>query len=68
MKYEDVEDIDTKPTIGYNVEEIRFGKMVMTMWDLGGQQKLRGLWSEYYGKQWPGCLIRGMEIKVIPDP
>ena len=62
MKYGDVEDIDTTPTIGFNVDEIQFGKMVMTLWDLGAQEKMRQQWSEHYGKQWPGCLIRGLEI------
>ena len=50
LKYGDSEQaVETRPTIGYNVEEIHFGRLVMTLWDLGGQNKLRGLWSEYYG-------------------
>ena len=38
----------TIPTVGFNVEEIKFGKLTMTIWDIGGQDKIRMLWRHYY--------------------
>lgn len=38
----------TIPTIGFNVETIEYKKLTMTIWDIGGQDKLRGLWHHYY--------------------
>lgn len=42
------ETVTTVPTIGFNVETVRFGKNALTMWDIGGQDKLRALWRHYY--------------------
>lgn len=42
------EKTHTVPTIGFNVETIYFGKLQMTMWDIGGQHKLRSLWKHYF--------------------
>ena len=44
------ENICTIPTIGFNVEEIVFENLTMTVWDVGGQEKLRTLWRHYYGE------------------
>lgn len=39
----------TAPTIGFNVEIVKPIKgLKFTMWDIGGQAKLRRLWSNYY--------------------
>ena len=43
----------TVPTIGFNgtehsVEVITRGKLTMTVWDMGGQDKIRKLWSHYF--------------------
>ena len=38
----------TIPTIGFNVEEVNYKNLSMTMWDVGGQDKIRRLWSHYY--------------------
>ena len=32
------------PTIGFNVEHVEYKNIDMTMWDVGGQTKLRHLW------------------------
>ena len=37
----------TVPTIGFNVEELIHGKVTIQAWDLGGQHKLRELWTHY---------------------
>jgi len=36
------------PTIGFNVETVKIGKSNMLVWDIGGQEKIRGLWRHYY--------------------
>ncbi len=36
------------PTIGFNVEEINYKEMNFTIWDVGGQDKIRVLWKHYY--------------------
>lgn len=38
----------TMPTIGFNVETLKLGNSSLVMWDIGGQEKLRGLWRHYY--------------------
>ena len=40
--------VTTIPTIGFNVEEVKYKNLSMTMWDVGGQDKIRRLWSHYY--------------------
>lgn len=38
----------TVPTVGQNVATIRLEDCYLKIWDVGGQQSLRGLWSSYY--------------------
>ena len=40
--------IMTIPTIGLNVEHIKYKKINTIIWDLGGQDKIRPLWKHYY--------------------
>jgi small GTP-binding protein len=40
--------ITTIPTIGFNVETVEYKKLKFTMWDVGGQDKIRQLWRHYY--------------------
>lgn len=42
------EVVTTIPTVGFNVERVEYKKMDMTIWDIGGQSKLRPLWRHYY--------------------
>jgi len=42
------ECISSVPTVGFNVEHIVYKKLDMTMWDVGGQDKIRRLWNHYY--------------------
>lgn len=42
------ESTTTVPTIGFNVEEIDYKGLKFTVWDIGGQSKLRDLWHHYY--------------------
>ena len=38
----------TIPTIGFNVETIHYGNLTFTCFDIGGQEKIRRLWHNYY--------------------
>lgn len=40
--------IDTEPTLGFNVEVVEHNGVRMTMWDLGGQAKIRSCWKKYF--------------------
>ena len=38
----------TIPTIGFNVETVEYKNIAFTVWDVGGQDKIRPLWRHYY--------------------
>ena len=40
--------VNTIPTIGFNVEVMRYKNIEMNCWDIGGQEKIRKLWYHYY--------------------
>merc|ERR1719411_2612598 len=42
------EIVTTIPTIGFNVEALEYKSLSMTVWDVGGQDKIRPLWRHYY--------------------
>ena len=42
------ETIKTIPTIGFNVETLDYKGLNFTVWDVGGQDKIRVLWKHYY--------------------
>merc|ERR1711865_13684 len=42
------ETVTTTPTIGFNVENVEYKNISFTMWDVGGQDKIRRLWRHYY--------------------
>ena len=42
------EVVTTIPTIGFNVETVEYKKVKFTVWDVGGQDKIRTLWRHYY--------------------
>ena len=43
------EQVATIPTIGFNVETVSPCKgLTFTVWDVGGQKKIRQLWRHYY--------------------
>ncbi|CAM9932746.1 unnamed protein product [Heterosigma akashiwo] len=42
------ESIHTIPTIGFNCEAVKYGKLEFNIWDIGGQKKLRNLWRYYF--------------------
>ena len=42
------EVLSTVPTIGFNVEKVQYKNVLFTVWDVGGQEKLRPLWRHYF--------------------
>merc|ERR1711904_711512 len=42
------EVVTTIPTIGFNVEKVEYKNINFTVWDIGGQDKIRKLWRYYY--------------------
>ena len=42
------EVVKTIPTIGFNVETVEYRNISFTVWDVGGQDKIRPLWRHYY--------------------
>ena len=41
------ENVTTIPTVGFNVEEITFHNLTMTVWDVGGQKIIRYYDTKY---------------------
>merc|ERR1712025_1517471 len=42
------EVLTTIPTVGFNVETVEYKNISFTVWDVGGQDKIRKLWRYYY--------------------
>ena len=34
--------------VGFNVESVEYKNVKFTIWDVGGQQKIRPLWKHYF--------------------
>mmetsp|Transcript_20373 Transcript_20373/g.36241 ORF Transcript_20373/g.36241 Transcript_20373/m.36241 type:complete len:179 (-) Transcript_20373:81-617(-) len=41
------ESVTTIPTIGFNVETVEYNNVNFTVWDVGGQTRIRPLWRHY---------------------
>ena len=39
---------NTIPTLGFNLEEIKYKHLTFRAWDIGGQTKFRQMWHHYY--------------------
>jgi hypothetical protein len=39
---------NTAPTLGFNVETVAYKNIEFMVWDMGGQDAIRPLWSHYY--------------------
>mmetsp|Transcript_21612 Transcript_21612/g.48844 ORF Transcript_21612/g.48844 Transcript_21612/m.48844 type:complete len:185 (+) Transcript_21612:117-671(+) len=48
LQNESDEDIQTIPTIGFNVETLAYKNIKFQVWDLGGQTSIRPYWRCYY--------------------
>ena len=61
------ENVTAIPTIGFNVETIDFHNISLTMWDVGGQDRIRSLWRHYYhGTQGLIFVVDSNDIKRLP--
>ena len=59
--------ITTNPTVGSNVEEVTHRSVRFQVWDLGGQDKLRKVWSTYYvGAHAVILVIDSMDRERLP--
>ena len=59
--------ITTTPTVGSNVEEVTHRSVRFQVWDLGGQDKLRKVWSTYYvGAHAVVLVIDSMDRERLP--
>ena len=59
--------ITTNPTVGSNVEEVTHRGVRFQVWDLGGQDKLRKVWSTYYvGAHAVVLVIDSMDRERLP--
>ena len=38
------------PTVGCAVEEVRYGSLFMTVFDMAGGSRYRGMWANYFGE------------------
>ncbi|KAL7667984.1 hypothetical protein ACOME3_008705 [Neoechinorhynchus agilis] len=41
-------NVTTIPTVGFNVETVVYKNVKFSVWDVGGQDKIRPLWRHYY--------------------
>lgn len=41
-------DVTTIPTVGFNVETVVYKNTKFNVWDVGGQDRIRGLWRHYF--------------------
>lgn len=48
---------------GFNVEKVQYKNVVFTVWDVGGQEKLRSLWKMYLSNS--DALVITMTCKSI---
>lgn len=40
--------VTTIPTVGFNVETVNYKNVRFSVWDVGGQDKIRPLWRHYF--------------------
>ena len=63
------ETVTTIPTVGFNVEGIETRNGVqMTMWDVGGQEKIRKLWRHYFQGTMLSFLSWIRRIRIVWMP
>jgi len=47
-KLKSLVELQTLPTVGFNVESVKYKGVMLNIWDVGGQDKIRALWRHYY--------------------
>lgn len=43
---------DVAPTVGFSKIDLRQGKFEVTIFDLGGGKRIRGIWKNYYAESY----------------
>ncbi|XP_032240484.1 ADP-ribosylation factor [Nematostella vectensis] len=63
------ETVSTIPTIGFNVETLQPTKNVtLTIWDVGGQDKIRPLWRHYFqGTEGLLFVVDSSDVLRMPE-
>ncbi|KAH7299763.1 hypothetical protein KP509_24G027800 [Ceratopteris richardii] len=62
------EVVATVPTIGFNVETVEYKNVRFTVWDIGGQDKIRSLWRYYFqGTQGLIFVVDSNDRNRIPE-
>ena len=53
--------------IGFNVETVEYKNISFTVWDVGGQDKIRPLWRHYFqntqGKLWKFQVLSALTFR-----
>ena len=49
--------------VGFNVEKVQYKNVVFTVWDVGGQEKLRPLWRHYFNNT--DGLVSKLYLKYV---
>jgi len=58
---------DMMPTVGFNMHKVQKGKVVIKVWDMGGQEKFRSMWERYCrGVQVIVFVVDSSEAKLLP--
>ena len=52
--------VESVPTVGFNMENIKAKQKQLLVYDVGGQERLRGLWNMYYNET--KCIIFVVDI------
>nr|CAH7720319.1 unnamed protein product [Callosobruchus chinensis] len=61
------EIVTTIPTIGFNVETVEYKNISFTVWDVGGQDKIRPLWRHYFQNTQKDELMRMLAEDELRD-
>ena len=59
------EIVTTIPTIGFNVETVEYENISFTVWDVGGQDKIRPLWRHYFQASYDCKVSRDVETLLV---
>lgn len=51
------EVVSTVPTIGFNVETLKYKNLTFQVWDLGGQTSIRPYWRCYFTNTGLRCVL-----------
>ncbi|KAF5897234.1 ADP-ribosylation factor-like protein 13B isoform X5 [Clarias magur] len=44
--------VDVAPTVGFSKVDLKQGKFEVTIFDLGGGKRIRGIWKNYYSESY----------------